>query len=312
MPTYIPALVAPGYGCDVTNKTVDKVFGIPRSLVQVTTWYDNGNGTPIPVTAANINTVIKEGNRVVVEASYKFKFIVPFIDKFVPDGVNVKMRSARTIMQNGRTQAPACAFDSTPAPIPTAVDTSTPTETAFPTRTPFYTTTATRTGTPAPSGTATTTSTTTNTATAVQGTPTFTPTGTAPTSTPTVPAQTSTPTRTNTPTSTPTPKVLVIDFVDARTRNGNNKPVSIQAHVSSGGVAMVGATVWATIYLNGVLYVDNVPLDPVGPGLYDHCPAADVRNGDVVSVDVFASAPGFVSASKLGTVAVRDNTFICR
>ncbi|HEX8228754.1 MAG TPA: TadE family protein, partial [Chloroflexia bacterium] len=113
-PTYVPALVAPSYACDIRGRSVEKVMGVPRSSINIAVWYDNGNGTPVPVTQSNIDNVIKEGNRVVVEASYKYKFLAPFMDAFVPNGIDVKMRSARTILQNGKTQAPGCTMSFTP------------------------------------------------------------------------------------------------------------------------------------------------------------------------------------------------------
>jgi hypothetical protein len=307
-PTYVPQLVAPSYACDIQGKSLDKVIGIARSSVNIAVWYDNGDGTPIPVTQSNIDSVIKEGNRVVVEASYKYKFLAPFMDAFAPNGIDIKMRSARTILQNGKTAASGCTMSFTPGPTFTPEDTPTATETVPPTSTPFVPATDTPASTATPTGTGTSTS--TPTVTETPGTPTATVTGTPPvltaTNTPTV-------TRTSTPTATPTPKTLIIDSVQVFYKKQNGKPVTIQVKVSSGGQVVNNATVWATVWINerSQVYVDRVDLPIVSPGTYQECPAGHVKNGDTVTVDVYVSAPGYEDVSMIDVPGTYDESFSC-
>jgi hypothetical protein len=130
-------------------------------------WYDRGgNPTPIAVSTSTANcednpdlcthydAVILQGNRVVVEASYRFDFIIPFANVFAPNGVNVRMQSARTIMSPGNSPG-NCAVNFTPAPTYTATRTRTATPTNTYTVTPTNTRTSTPTITPSPTRTPT-------------------------------------------------------------------------------------------------------------------------------------------------------------
>lgn len=173
VPTYI---VVSNGDCNVVSKTLEKAIGLPREDIRVSVWYDNGNGTPIAVTNSNYESVIVKGNRVVVEASYNFQFIAPFISKFAPNGMNVKMNSARTLLTNGDGAMPPCEFSTAIAAVPptaTATHTRTATMTSTPTVTRTATTTLTASRTLTPTRTLTRTSTPTATRT---GTPTLTPT----------------------------------------------------------------------------------------------------------------------------------------
>ncbi|HET6262354.1 MAG TPA: TadE family protein [Chloroflexia bacterium] len=319
-PTYVPQLVAPSYACDIQGKSHEKLFGIPKSQVNIAVWYDNGDGTPIPVTEDNIDTVIKEGNRVVVEASYKYKFLAPFMDAFAPDGVDVRMRSARTILQNGKTQASGCAVSFTPAPTYTPEGTPTPTETLPPTSTPFVFATETPTRTPTETGTATATPTSpTATPTETPGTPTATVTGTPPTAAPTntvAPTNTPTITPTRTPTASPTPKTLVIENIQVFYKKQNGKPVTVQVTLKSSDGQLVsdpGAVVWATVWINerSQVYVDRVDLPIVAAGTYQECPAGHVKNGDTVTGDIYASAPGYKSVEVIDWPGSYNESFSC-
>lgn len=183
--TAVPTQIVVNNGdCSVVQKTLEKAIGVPRDDLNVSVWYDNGDGTPIAVTDSNIDNVITLGNRIVVEVSYTYRFVVPFLSKFAPNGVTVKMNSARTLQTNGDsmfgTPIP-CEFNAGIAPTP---PTSTPTNT----RTPTATYTPSNTPTPMPTGTPTRTPTSTYTPTNTR-TPTITPTRTV----------TLTPTRTPTP-----------------------------------------------------------------------------------------------------------------
>jgi hypothetical protein len=91
---------------------------------------------------------ILKGNRVVVEAAYRFEFITPLLGAFAPNGIDVRMRSARTIMQNGDTPAAPCNMSYDPPPPP-------PSPTAGPTHTPGPTPTTAASSTPTVTATAT-------------------------------------------------------------------------------------------------------------------------------------------------------------
>jgi Flp pilus assembly protein TadG len=206
----VPTVMVVSYagGCTILEKTQEKVWGIPRREVAVRVWYDNGNGTPIPVNSSNLATVVVPGNRVVVEAQYNFRFITPFIDRWMPGGIAVKMTAARTILNPGDQPSELCRAPWTP------IATFTPTNTPPASNTPTATSTSTHTPTPTPtSGLSTPTRTPTSTGTPPTSTPTRTPTST---STPTI-----TPTSTTTPTATPTvcPYSVTIEAYKA---TGNN------------------------------------------------------------------------------------------
>jgi hypothetical protein len=221
-PTFIPEQVMPDGSCNVIDKTREKIWSLDRNDVDVSVWYDVGDSTPVvasrdPSSPAYFNNVIVKGNRIAVEANYKFHFLVPLLDVFAPNGIDIKIRSARTMMSNGDTPSVSCVFNSTPAPTRTYTSTPSPTHTAtrtstrthtptpLPTNTRTYTPTIT--STPCPSCTATPSPTRTITPTK---TPSSTPTNTS-TFTPTycwmcsdTPTPTRTPTITKTPTSTHT------------------------------------------------------------------------------------------------------------
>ena len=98
------------------------------SGVNVAAWYDDGDGTPVPVTQdSDLDTVAVPGNRAVVEATYHFDFIVPYMKIFVPNGIDVTIRSARTIMSAGDDPTYNCTVNYTPAPTYTPSPTYTPT-----------------------------------------------------------------------------------------------------------------------------------------------------------------------------------------
>src|SRR5687768_6729573 len=95
--------------CNVVEKTRAKAEGLVRADLNVASWYDYGDGTPIPISYEEEleNTAIP-GNRIVVEAGYRFDFIVPFAAALAPDGIYVKMRSARTILNRGDDPSYGC------------------------------------------------------------------------------------------------------------------------------------------------------------------------------------------------------------
>jgi hypothetical protein len=124
--TPVPTQIVVANGnCNVVDKAKDKVWGVPRDEVDVRVWYDAGRGTPTVVTAGNINSVVHSGNRIVVESSYRFRFIVPILERLAPNGIDVKMRSARTLLSNGDGARPPCAFEYELAPTPDVAATRT-------------------------------------------------------------------------------------------------------------------------------------------------------------------------------------------
>ncbi len=130
-PTYrgtpIPTQIVVASGpCDIIDKTADKIYGVPRSDVQISVWYDNGNGTPLPLTNLDdLDAAATFGNRIIVETSYRFNFIVPFVSVFVPNGINVRMLSARTLRTTGTAAQPPCDFAGSLAPTPNVAATQT-------------------------------------------------------------------------------------------------------------------------------------------------------------------------------------------
>jgi hypothetical protein len=93
-------------------------------------------------------------------------------------------------------------------------------------------------------------------------------------------------------------------------RNGNGKPLGVEVDVTDGSSPFPFATVMAKVYRDGVHYVD-ANLSLLTGGTYQECPSGVFNQGHLITVDVFVSAPGHISASQLGTVAESGN-FLCR
>ncbi len=125
--TSVPTqVVVPNGNCNVVEKTREKVWGVAPTDVNVRFWYDTGNGTPVVVTSNPSNQsyydcVILPGNRVVVSASYTFNFVTPLFTLFVPNGINVNMTSARTMVNDGSRPITNCISPYTPGPTRTPV-----------------------------------------------------------------------------------------------------------------------------------------------------------------------------------------------
>ena len=144
--TYVDPQVVADNACSAFSKTRENAFGLTKSDIKVSAWYDAGDGTPIPINSATpgpLENAAIPGNRIVVEATYHFDFIVPYMSVFVPNGINVTMRSARTIMGRGDlpynctvNYTPAPTYTITSTPSPSATTTSTPLPTYTPTLTP--------------------------------------------------------------------------------------------------------------------------------------------------------------------------------
>ena len=78
-----------------------------------------------------------------------------------------------------------------------------------------------------------------------------------------------------------------------------------------GGAPFPGATVVATAYINGnpnPYVVDN--LDWLYDGVYRGCPVGDYNHGDVVTVDITVSAPGYIGDTRTG-IPVGSGTLQC-
>ncbi|MDQ3929752.1 MAG: pilus assembly protein, partial [Chloroflexota bacterium] len=139
--TAIPTqLVVPDGSCNIYDNARQEVWGLPPSEVSLNVNYETASGTSVAIKDINnspnssnyYKTVIRTGNRVVVEANYKFNFIVPLISQFAPNGIDIKMSAARSILNDGE-GALNCTVDYVPVVLPT--DTSTPTRTPSPTNT---------------------------------------------------------------------------------------------------------------------------------------------------------------------------------
>ena len=218
--TTIPTVVVvPNGACNIVDKTREKVWGVPRNELIVSVWFDNGDGTPTVVpddmTIGELTALASVQNRIAVETSYRYEFIVPFMSIFAPSGINIKMRSARTI-ENFDIDPYNCVMNWVPAPTPPPPPTRTPTFTSTPrpTHTASITPTSppfTATSTPSRTATPSITATVTRTATV----PTVTRTSTAPTATRTNTPPPATATYTNTPvppTATNTPVLPTATF----------------------------------------------------------------------------------------------------
>jgi hypothetical protein len=225
--TTIPTILAvPNGNCNIVDKAREKVWLIPKNDLTVRITFDNGNGTPTQVPTSlddiyGLAVYAGEQSRIGVETTYRYQFIVPFMSIFAPSGIDIKMRSARTI-ENFEFDVRPCKMDATPAPPPPPP----PTRTPVPSNTAQATRTSTITPTQPPP-----TITRTVTRTATQLPPTITPTQptVTRTSTPPTPSITPTVTRTSvppTPSTTPTqPTVTRTPTAGPATATRTNTPV---------------------------------------------------------------------------------------
>ncbi|HEX9990017.1 MAG TPA: TadE/TadG family type IV pilus assembly protein [Chloroflexia bacterium] len=331
--TPIPTQVVVADGtCNVIDKTREKVWGLPGSDLKVAVWFDNGNGTPtvVPMDYDELSEATLPGNRINVESVYHYEFIVPFFQVFAPRGIDVKMRSARTILRWGD-EPDSCTVSLTPAPTYTAgpSPTRTPTATATNTSTSTNTATATNTSistnttvpasstptgtftpvstdTPVPTGTATSftatstavppSSTATKTATSLPiSTATSTNTAVATSTNTAVPTSTSTsvPTSTSTATATATPtRRLVISALHLKKRTGATGTLDIGIDLKDDlGNLINGATVNSTGSFSGAL-------PNVGTGIYGFCKTGSYPDpASNITVTISASKVGYQSVS---------------
>ena len=281
--TPVPTQLVVAMGnCNIIDKAREKALGIPANDMRVSVWYDDGNGTPrVPNASPTTQRIIDKGNRVVVETTYKFFFVVPFVSALAPNGIDVKMRSARTMLGDGVGPIARCAANLTPVPVPssTPVPTSTPTS-IIPTIPP------------APN----------------------------PSSTPVPPTAPPARTGTVVATGTPAPTLrLDITSVTAIKKAGNNKPLGMQVRVSNNFGPYASAVVIAKVYRNpvsnppgpGELPYVTVTLASLGGGLYQACPAGNFARGDTIIINLFATAPGHLPDQEIGTEAAVGSVTFC-
>lgn len=292
--TAIPTQVVVADGsCNIYDNAREKALGITRSDVRLSVTYENASGTPVAPGALSTNpdsgnyygNVMAVGNRVVVEASYRFDFLVPLLSQFAPDGIDVKMSSARSIVNNG-SGAFNCAVNYEPAPAP-------PTET----NTPLPTNTATRTSSPTRTSTNTTTPVATNTST---------PTASA--------TRTATATSTNTATATSTPEnKLILASVDVyKESSGNNEKLDVVVYVvDQNGAFVTDATLTGLAFSSigsGYSQAERLTtMNNKGGGRYELCAWGKFSGGvGAVTVRVTGVKVGYQTATtdatnKLGT-----------
>jgi TadE-like protein len=93
--------IVPNGVCNVVDKARSKVQGVPRNQVNIDIWYDLGDGNAIPIPGNDLEfaDTVAKGNRIVVEASYRHHFVMPFFDSLAPSGLDVRMRAARTMQR---------------------------------------------------------------------------------------------------------------------------------------------------------------------------------------------------------------------
>jgi hypothetical protein len=240
IPTQIVVANSP---CDVVDKTRDKVIGISPSDVQIAFWYDAGDGTPLPLNSLDdLDHAATFGNRIDVQTSYNFQFTVPFLSVFTPNGINVRMVSARTLRTRGSSAVPPCDFNGNIAPTPNIGATQT--------------TIAQITQTAVAQATATTGSFWTQTAVA-QATAT---------------AGNFTPTATPSPTAC-TAGAVVISNISAFIQNtGSGQPLQIRVHVQNNcGIPLPAAVVTGQVYASGTPVGGVVTLPNETGGDYGAC-----------------------------------------
>jgi hypothetical protein len=289
MGTAIPTqLVVSNGSCNIYDNARQEVWGISPANVSLNVNYETASGTSVaikdinndPNSANYYKTVIREGNRVVVEAVYKFDFIVPLISRFAPDGINVKMSSARSILNNGEGTF-NCTVNYIPAPVPPS-----PTNTTVPSSTSTASNTPTRTAT---------VPTATKTATAVF---TSTPTNTA----------TNTATKTATPTNSPEAKLKFASIDVGKwpgpNNNNNNRSIDIVVYVVDQNGAYVPDAVVTFSGVSTVGQTDSGVILPVfgSSGRYQICNEGNF-SGDAgsVTVTVKATKAGYQEANGSAT-----------
>jgi hypothetical protein len=112
--------------CNIIYQARSKVTLIQGDPdVQVEVGYDDGNGNTVNPFPLNASPSFSSGSvRVVVTATYQFRFLLGLFDRFWPQGMDVRMVSARTIpndpdYSDTRLRCDYDAFNGpTPTPLP--------------------------------------------------------------------------------------------------------------------------------------------------------------------------------------------------
>jgi hypothetical protein len=126
------------------------------------------------------------------------------------------------------------------------------------------------------------------------------------------PANTPGPSPTAAPSSTPTvaptatPAALRIASVEAYKKPSNGNQISVKVNVVDyAGRPFSGANVTVSAYLNGLPapYI-TMPLSWWYVGIYDGCPPGVYGVGDVITLGVIATAPGYVGDNRQGVPVV--------
>jgi Flp pilus assembly protein TadG len=273
IPTQIVTAASP---CDIVDKTIDTIYGVPRSDVQISVWYDNGDSTPLPLTnEADLNAAAVFGNRIDVQTSYTFSFLTPFMSIFAPNGINVRMLSARTLRTTGNADAPPCDFVNTIAPTPNVPATQTAvagmTQTAV----------ANASSTAVAGYTQTAIVVATQTAAGFTATPTATPTAC-------------------------TASGVVIANISAFVKStGGSNPLGVRVHVTDNcNIGLLGATVTGQVQVNGSNVGGLLTLPSEGGGDYGFasCSGPVYSYANNMTIVINAAKTGLISGAATGNV----------
>jgi len=279
IPTQIVTAASP---CDVIDKTLDNIYGVPRSDVQVSVWYDNGDSTPLPLTNQDdLNAAAIFGNRIDVQTSYTFTFLTPFMSIFAPNGINVRMLSARTLRTTGNSDAPPCDFVSSVAPTPNVPATQTAGAIAT------QTAAAIATNTVVAGYTQTAIVRATQTAAGFTATPTATPTAC-------------------------TASGVVVANISAYVKSGGGlAPLYIRVHITDNcNIGLLGATVTGQVKSNGTPVGGVVTLPSMGGGDYGACNTGfgSYSNVGFMTIDISASKVPLTPGVATGGISGANTT----
>jgi hypothetical protein len=111
--------------CNIIYQAKSKVVLVPTTGaggVSVEVGYDDGNGTTVNPFSLTANPSLSSGTvRAVVTATYQIHFLVGIFDRFIPNGLAVRMVSARTIPNDPDHSDTRlrCDYDAFGGPTPT-------------------------------------------------------------------------------------------------------------------------------------------------------------------------------------------------
>ncbi len=85
--------------CNIVYQGRIRTVLVPTNTISIEVGYDHGDSTPANVFPLQSPPGFTPGtDRVVVTATYQFHFLTGLIDNFAPNGIDLRMVSARTIM----------------------------------------------------------------------------------------------------------------------------------------------------------------------------------------------------------------------